>query len=168
MKKLILILATLLSVCSLHAVSDTRLEEIAMELNVPASTLENLVNVYNQDNKSNDSSVIRVSFNEYLYDYSTNMLEADRKYKGKELEIYNCYGERLNQVMFSTTCDYYITCSDWNYNFVHFYINRADNDLINDVIDNYFTVRGRQSDFGTYTTLDNCRIVQIGYISSNQ
>ena len=136
-------------------------------MNVPVSAIENLVNVYNSDDQTNDDNVVRVSFNEYMFDYRTNMVEADQKYKGKELEIYNCYGERLDQVIFSTTCDYYITCSDWNYNFIHFYINRADNALINEVLDNYFTVRGRQSEFSS-NTLDNCRITQIGYISENQ
>lgn len=167
MKKLFLILFVLISACSLFAVSDERLSEIAIELNVPVSAIENLVNVYNPDDQTNDGNVVRVSFNEYMFDYRTNMVEADQKYKGKELEIYNCYGERMNQVMFSTTCDYYITCSDWNYNFIHFYINRADNALINEVLDNYFTVRGRQSEFSS-NTLDNCRIIQIGYISENQ
>ena len=168
MKKLFLILFVLFSACSLFAVSDERLSEIATELNVPVSAIENLVNVYNPEEQTNDSNVVRVSFNEYMFDYRSNMVEADKKYKGKELEIYNCYGERMNQVMFSTTCDYYITCSDWNYNFIHLYINRADNALINETLDNYFTVRGRQSDFGSYNTLDNCRITQIGYISENQ
>lgn len=167
MKKLVLILIVLVSACSLFAVSDERLSEIALELNVPVSVIENLVSIYNPEETS-DSSVVRVSFNEYMFDYKTNMVEADKKYKGKELEIYNCYGDKLNQVMFSTTCDYYITCSDWNYNFIHLYINRADNALINEAIDNYFTVCGRQSDFGSYNIRDNCRITQIGYISENQ
>ena len=168
MKKLVLILIVLVSTaCSLFAVSDERLSEIATELNVPVSAIENLVSVYNPE-ETTDSSIVRVSFNEYMFDYRSNMVEADKKYKGKDLEIYNCYGDRLNQVMFSTTCDYYITCSDWNYNFIHLYINRADNALINQAIDNYFTVRGRQSDFGSYSTLDNCRSTQIGYISENQ
>lgn len=167
MKKLFLILFVLIPACSLFAVSDERLSEIATELNVPVSAIENLVNVYNPEEQTNDSDVVRVSFNEYMFDYRSNMVEADKKYKGKELEIYNCYGERMNQVMFSTTCDYYITCSDWNYNFVNFYINRADNAIINEALDNYFTVRGRQSEFGS-NALDNCRIIQIGYISENQ
>ncbi len=156
MKKLFLILFALISACSLSAVSDERLSEIAIELNVPVSAIEKLINVYNPLEQDNDSNVIRVSFNEYMLDYRSNMVEADKKYKGKELEIYNCYGERMNQAVFSTTCDYYITCSDWNYDFIHFYINRADNALINEVFDNYFTVRCRQSDFGSYNTLDNC------------
>lgn len=167
MKKLFLILFVLFFACSLFAVSDDRLSEIATELNVPISAIENLVNVYNPVKQDSNSDVVRVSFDEYMFDYRSNMVEADKKYKGKELEIYNCYGERLNQVMFSTTCDYYITCSDWNYNIILLYINRADNALINEVLDNYFTVRGRQSDFGTYNTLDNCRITQISYISEN-
>lgn len=167
MKKLVLILIVLVSACSLFAVSEERLSEIATELNVPVSAIENLVSVYNPE-ETTDSSVVRVSFNEYMFDYMTNMVEADRKYKGKDLEIYNCYGDRLDQVMFSTTCDYDITCSDWNYNFIHLYINRADNALINEAIDNYFTVRGRQSEFMGHIALDNCRITQIGYISENQ
>ena len=129
------------------------------------------MNVYNPDDQTNDGNVVRVSFNEYMFDYRTNMVEADKKYKGKDLEIYNCYGERMNQVIFNTTCDYYITCSDWNadwnYTFVNFYINRADNAIINEALDNYFTVRGRQSEFGS-NTLDNYRITQIGYILENQ
>ena len=167
MKKLFLVLFVLISACSLFAISDERLSEIATELNVPVSAIENLVSIYNPEEQTNDSNVVRVSFNEYMFDYRSNMVEADKKNKGKELEIYNCYGERLNQVIFSTTCDYYITCSDWNYNFVNFYINRADNAIINEALDNYFTVRGRQSEFGS-NTLDNCRIIQIGYISENQ
>lgn len=168
MKKLFLILFVLIPACSLFAVSDERLSEIATELNVPVSAIENLVNVYTPKEQTNDSNVVRVSFNEYMFDYRSNMVEADKKYKGKELEIYNCYGERLNQVIFSTTRDYYIPCSDWNHNFVMFYINRANNAIINDAIDNYFTVRGRKNDFESYNTLDNCRITQIGYISENQ
>lgn len=94
MKKLGLILiVALLSLGSLFAVSDERLEEIAVELNVPSSALENLISVYNPSPTNEDENIVRVSFSQYLYDYRTNMVEADRKYKGKELEIYNCYGE---------------------------------------------------------------------------
>ena len=83
MKKLFLVLIVLVSACSLFAVSDERLSEIATELNVPVSAIGNLVNVYNPEEQTNDSNVVRVSFNEYMFDYRSNMVEADKKYKGK-------------------------------------------------------------------------------------
>lgn len=165
MKKLGLILiVALLSLGGLFAVSVERLEEIAVELNVPSSALENLVSVYNPTPTNEDDNVVRVSFSQYLYDYKTNMLEADRKYRGKDLEIYNCYGEDMNQAMMNSKSDYYIVSGDWTYDIVNIYINRVDNHLLSEAIGNYFTVRGTQSRI-SYGVLENCRIVQIGYVS---
>ena len=165
MKKLGLVLiVVLLSFYILYAVPAERLEEIAVELNVPSSALENLVSVYNPSPTNEDDNVVRVSFSQYLYDYRTNMVEADQKYKGKELEIYNCYGEEMNQAMMNSKSDYYIVSGDWTYDIVQIYINRADNHLIQEVLGNYFTVRGTQSRI-SYGVLENCRIVQIGYVN---
>ena len=165
MKKLGLILiVALLSLGGLFAVSVERLEEIAVELNVPSSALENLVSVYNPTPTNEDDNVVRVSFSQYLYDYRTNMVEADRKYKGKELEIYNCYGENMSQAILRSNCDYYVVSGDWRNETVFIYVDRADNHLIPEVLDNYFTIRGRQSSSG-YEFLENCRIIQIGYLS---
>ena len=165
MKKLTLVLVVaMISVGCLFAVSDERLEEIAIELNVPTTVLNNLVTVYNPVPSETDDSVVRVSFSQYLYDYRNNMVEADRKYKGKELEIYNCYGEDMNQAMMNSNSDYYIISGDWTYDIVSIYINRADNHLVSEALGNYFTVRGTQSRI-SYDILDNCRIVQIGYVN---
>ena len=164
MKKLGLVLIVVLfSLGCLFAVSDERLEEIAVELNVPSSALENLISVYNPSPTNEDENIVRVSFSQYLYDYRTNMVEADRKYKGKELEIYNCYGEDVDQTTLRNY-DYYVVSGDWRNDTVFLYINRTDNHLIQEVLDNYFTIRGEQSTSG-YDFILNCRIVQIGYVS---
>lgn len=165
MKKLGLVLIVVLfSLGCLFAVSDERLEEIAVELNVPSSAIENLISVYNPSPKNEDENIVRVSFSQYLYDYRTNMVEADRKYKGKELEIYNCYGVDMSQAMMHRSCDYYVVSGDWRNDTVLIYVDRADNHLIPEVLDNYFTIRGHQSSSG-YEFLENCRIIQIGYLS---
>ena len=111
-----------------------------------------------------DENIVRVSFSQYLYDYRTNMVEADRKYKGKELEIYNCYGVDMSQAMMHRSCDYYVVSGDWRNDTVLIYVDRADNHLVPEVLDNYFTIRGTQSRI-SYQSLDNCRIIQIGYVS---
>lgn len=69
--------------------------------------------------------------------------------------------------MFNSNCDYIITSGDWTSTIVHIYVNRADNHLVSEVLGNYFTIHGTQSRVG-YEILNNCRIVQIGYVSENQ
>ena len=70
----------------------------------------------------------------------------------------------MSQAMMRRNCDYYVVSGDWRNDTVLIYVDRADNHLIPEVLDNYFTIRGRQSSSG-YEFLENCRIIQIGYLS---